>query len=76
MLLILDYFLNKSALRKLSAAMINGRRSCDVPKAWIGKGINSSIAGINTNVFGIDADVDSCPHTNLACRLSLLIISL
>jgi hypothetical protein len=47
-----------------------------VPKAWIGKGINSNIAGINTNVFGIGADVDSCTRTNLACHLSPLIISL
>jgi hypothetical protein len=47
-----------------------------VPKAWLGKGINSNIAGINTNVFGIGADVDSCTHANLACHLSPLIISL
>ena len=38
-----------------------------VPKAWLGKGINSNIAGINTNVFGIGADVDSCTHTNKPC---------
>jgi hypothetical protein len=47
-----------------------------VSKTWIGKGINSNIAGINTNLFGIGADVDSCTHANLACHLSLLIISL
>jgi hypothetical protein len=47
-----------------------------VLKAWTGKGISSNIAGINTNVFGTGADVDSCTHTNLACHLSPLIISL
>jgi hypothetical protein len=47
-----------------------------VLKAWAGKGISSNIAGINTNVFGIGADIDSCTHTNLAFHLSPLIISL
>jgi hypothetical protein len=48
-----------------------------VPKAWTGKGINSNIAGINTNVFEIGADVDSCTHARFGCHLSsLLIISL
>ena len=78
MLLILDYFLINLLCGNYWQPGLVVADHVVVPKAWIEKGINSNIAGINTNLFGIGADVDSCTHTNtnLACQLSLLIISL